>query len=341
MVPGGASEQGASSTWGNDIHGGHEPRRRRRGAIVAAASLAVMALVAAGCSSGRDGAGATESPTETTTAAAATFGSLPSPCGPGDATGATDVGVTEDSVTIGYGDDAGFAALPGAGHEMSDAVKALITWCNDQGGINGRQVKGNYYDAKITEVANAMTAACQGGVFMMVGEGYVFDGGQEEARLGCGLPAIPAYGTSSAFSNGALTYQPSPNPIDRAATNLARPGTPRPTRTRPPRWRVIAATLGASTDTADKQKAAWPKVGRHVPAVRPAVQHRGEADWKPFVQHLKDCGAEAVRSSAPPTRRSRTSCEAADQLDYHPDWLVRRQLLRPVLRGVEHQRLGR
>ena len=300
---------------------GARARRRPRGTIVAAVALAVIALVAAGCSSGRDGAGATESPTATTTAASATFGSLTSPCGPGDATGATDVGVTEDSVTIGYGDDAGFAALPGAGHEMSDAVTSLITWCNEQGGINGRQVKGNYYDAKITEVANAMTEACQGGVFMMVGEGFVFDGGQEQARLGCDLPAIPAYGTSSAFSNGELTYQPSPNPIDRAATNL-------------PAWyaetypdkaarvALIAAALGASTDTADKQKSAWPKVGVTFLPCDQQYNISGEADWKPFVQHLKDCGAEAVSFIGTPNPSLENLLQAADQLDYHPDWLV-------------------
>ena len=54
---------------------------------------------------------------------------------------------------------------------MSDAVGALIEWCNEQGGINGRQVKGNYYDASITEVNNVMTEACTQ-VFMLVGQGF-------------------------------------------------------------------------------------------------------------------------------------------------------------------------
>ena len=56
--------------------------------------------------------------------------------------------------------DAGFQGLPGQGHEASDAVKALIDWCNEQGGINGRQVKGIYYDARITEINNVMAEAC-------------------------------------------------------------------------------------------------------------------------------------------------------------------------------------
>ena len=54
----------------------------------------------------------------------------------------------------------------------------MIEWCNDQGGINGRTVEGNYYDAKITRSTNVMTEACTQ-VFMLVGEGWALDGGAE------------------------------------------------------------------------------------------------------------------------------------------------------------------
>ena len=35
---------------------------------------------------------------------------------------------------------------------MGDAVKAMIAWCDAQGGINGRKIVGDYYDAAITNV---------------------------------------------------------------------------------------------------------------------------------------------------------------------------------------------
>ena len=38
-----------------------------------------------------------------------TFGTLPSPCGKGHATGATDQGVTNTTINIAYGDDRGFS----------------------------------------------------------------------------------------------------------------------------------------------------------------------------------------------------------------------------------------
>ncbi len=289
---------------------------------MASATVAVLALlsVASGCSSGRSDAEPQSDTTTDTVPSGSTFGTLASPCGPGDASGATDRGVTDTDITIGYGDDAGYVGLPGAGHEMSDAVEALISWCNDQGGINGRQVVGTYYDAKITEVVNVITAACEAETFMLVGEGFVFDTGQEEARLGCGLPAVPAYGTSPAFANGTLTYQPEPNPIDYTQTTLAAWYA----KTYPERASKVAAVsanLAASTDTLAKQKSAWPAVGVTFLDCDQTYNISGEADWKPFVQRLKDCGAEAVSFIGTANPSLENFLEAANQLDYHPDWL--------------------
>ena len=58
-------------------------------------------------------------------ASAATFGTLPSPCGTGHAGGSTDQGVTGSTISIAYGDDRGFSGSPGLDQEMGDAVKAM------------------------------------------------------------------------------------------------------------------------------------------------------------------------------------------------------------------------
>ena len=186
----------------------------------ACALVAVLALVSAACGGGRgsdaanDGAGATAT---TDAGGSETFGDLPTPCGPAEegtpSPSPGEQGVSADTVTIGYGDDAGFINAPGTGAEMSDAVEAMIGWCNAQGGINGRTVVGNYYDAKITEANNVMIDACTQ-VFMMVGEGFALDGAAEQTRVGCGLPQVPAYTVNAAVANGPLSFTPSPNPID-------------------------------------------------------------------------------------------------------------------------------
>ena len=174
------------------------------------AVLAALIVVAAACSSDRRRAGGAEAETDTTAADDGAAAPRPTasarstrPAARATAGPAGDQGVTEDQIVIGYGDDAGFPASPGLSHETSDAIEAMIAWCNEQGGINGREIVGNYYDAAITNVANAMTQAC-GEVFMLVGEAWALDSAQEETRVGCGLPAVPTYSVSPEFANGPL-----------------------------------------------------------------------------------------------------------------------------------------
>jgi len=112
-------------------------------------ALVALAVLFAGCGSDRgddptagdsgggdgngDQAGATDAAASDDAAARGdnvAFGDLDSPCGPADETvtagGATDQGVTENQIIIGYGDDAGYAVSPGLSHEASDAIAAMI-----------------------------------------------------------------------------------------------------------------------------------------------------------------------------------------------------------------------
>ena len=83
-------------------------------------ALAVTAVLASACSSDRgDDPSATSSGGSAATADAASsssdakFGTLDSPCGDGDAKGATDQGVSDTEIKIGFGDDRGYAKLRG------------------------------------------------------------------------------------------------------------------------------------------------------------------------------------------------------------------------------------
>jgi ABC-type branched-subunit amino acid transport system substrate-binding protein len=278
-----------------------------------------IALVAGACSSGRSSdAGST---TATTTASAtddSTFGDLASPCSPGDATGATAQGVTNDAITIGYGDDAGYQPAPGLSHQLSDAIKGMIAWCNDQGGINGRKVVGDYYDAKVTEVTNAMTQACSQ-AFMLVGQGWVFDSGQESTRQGCGLPAVPGYAVSPAFSNAPDQVQSVPNPVDYMPTEFAAafqklfPEQIKKTAT-------VYADYPATKDPKDKVVATYPQFGFNFLDCPQVYGIQGESDWKPLAQKLKDCGAEVVYFVGSPYPNFENFLDAANQVDYHPIW---------------------
>jgi ABC-type branched-subunit amino acid transport system substrate-binding protein len=281
--------------------------------------LLALVLVAGACSSGRgDATGTTDAPKTSTPAGDQSFGDLASPCGPGDATGASAQGVTDTSITIGYGDDAGYQPAPGLSHQLSDAMKAMISWCNEQGGINGREITGNYYDAKVLEVNNVMTEACSE-VFMLVGEGWVADSGQEAIRRPCGLPAVPGYAVSPAFSNAPNMIQAVPNPVDYMPTEFAAAFAelfPEEIK----KTSVVFADYPATKDPKDKVVATYPQYGFEFLDCPQTYGIAGESDWKPLAQKLKDCGAEVVYFAGSPYPNFENFLDAANQVDYHPIW---------------------
>ena len=291
-------------------------KRRTSGTVLVVAVVAVLSIFAAACGGSSRSSG--DSTATTKVASATDFGTMASPCGKGDAKGATAQGVTDTSITIGYGDDAGYSAAPGLNKEMSDAIKAMIKWCNDQGGINGRQVTGKYYDAAIMNVNNVMTEACTQ-VFMLVGEGWSLDSAQEKTRLGCKMAAVPTYTVSPAFANGALMIQPVPNPIDK--TPLSAPyqlAQLFPTAVK--KAAIFTANYAATKDTTDKAKAAVPAAGWTFLDCEQVYNIGGESNWTPFVQRLKDCGAEMVYFSGSPAPNFQNVLDAAKQIGYAPKW---------------------
>ncbi|HEX6425270.1 MAG TPA: ABC transporter substrate-binding protein [Acidimicrobiales bacterium] len=253
-------------------------------------------------------------------AVAGGFGSLESPCGDGEGGPATEQGVTEDQIVIGYGDDAGYPQSPGLSHETSDAIEAMIAWCNDQGGINGREIVGNYYDAAITEVVNAVTEACDE-VFMLVGNAWALDSAQEETRLGCDLPSVPTYSVSPEFANAPLTYQAVPNPADIYTAGWAGMiGDLHPDEIK--KATVVYGNFAATIDTKDKVLQTFPEFGFEFLDCPVEYNIAGEPDWKPFAQRLKDCGAEVVYYSGQPYPNMQNLLDDAAQVGYEPIWLV-------------------
>jgi ABC-type branched-subunit amino acid transport system substrate-binding protein len=291
--------------------------------------LAALALVAGACGSDRgddpaadadggDGSAATDA--DDSNAGGDGFGTLESPCGEGDGGPAADQGVSEDEVVIGYGDDAGFTTSPGLSKETSDAIEAMIDWCNDQGGINGRQIVGNYYDAAITNVVNAMTEAC-GQVFMLVGNAWALDSAQEETRLGCELPSVPTYSVSPEFANAPLMYQAVPNPADVYTAGWGgQIAEMFPDEVE--NASVMFGNFAATIDTKDKVVQSLPEYGFEFLDCPVEYNIAGESDWKPLAQRLKNCGAEVVYYSGQPYPNMQNLLDDAAQVDFEPIWLV-------------------
>jgi ABC-type branched-subunit amino acid transport system substrate-binding protein len=283
-------------------------------------------LLAAACGSDHGGGGA--SPTSggtsaggATTAAPAAqkFGTLDSPCGPGDAKGSTANGVTDTSITIGFGDDSDYPPAPGLTSEIGDATKTMIEWCNAQGGINGRQVVGKYYDAKVLQVAEAMTQACNDKVFMLVGDGWALDAGQEQIRIGCQLSAIPTYTVSTAFAHGSGMVQPAPNPGDEGVAAPAfQLATLFPDAVK--KAAFVFAEYPPTRETRDKYAASYPQAGWNFLNCDQVYNIAGESDWKPFADNLKACGVQMavfIGSAAP---NFENLLAASKQVGFNPVW---------------------
>ncbi|CAB4556346.1 unannotated protein [freshwater metagenome] len=294
--------------------------RRRKAGLVTASAIIVLSLLAGACGGGR--ADSSDGNTSTTKTATATdFGTMPSPCGNGEAKGATQKGVTDTSITIGYGDDAGYPGSPGLNKEIADAMKAMIKWCNDQGGINGRQIIGDYHDAAILNVNNAVTDACTKN-FMLVGSGFALDGAGEATRLSCKLAAVPTYTVSPEFANATLMVQPTPNPVNwYDASNAFLLAEKFPTQVK--KAAIFEGNFAATIDSADKAEIAYEQAGwQFMDNCRLQYAIAGESTYLPFIQRLKDCGAEVVYFSGSPAPIFQNVLDAAKQSDFSPIWVT-------------------
>jgi ABC-type branched-subunit amino acid transport system substrate-binding protein len=263
-------------------------------------------------------------------AAAATvtkFGTLPTPCGPGSAKGATEQGVTDTSIHIGYGDDRGYSGSPGLDQEMGNAVRSFISWCNSQGGINGRKVVGDYYDAAVLNSNTVMTQACKTD-FMMVGQGFALDQSAEQTRLGCNLVQVPGFAVGSDVANAYESYQPTPNPVNMSPVSSA--------------YQVKALfpskvlkvgeyseNLSPVEVSMAKAKQAFQQTGWKYLNCPFQIQYTGEPDYTPFAQKLQSCGAQVVYTDVSPSPELYGILQADNQLGYNPIWVGDTNLYSP------------
>jgi hypothetical protein len=250
-----------------------------------------------------------------------TFGTLPSPCGKGHDTGATDKGVTNSTINVAYGDDRGFSGLPGLDQEMGDAVKDMISWCDAQGGIGGRKIVGDYYDAAVTNVGSAITQAC-GKDFMLVGEGFALDGTAEQTRLGCNLAAVPGFTVAPVVANAYEMYQASPNPANASPVSSAYEAE-KLFGSKTKKAGIYDSTLSTQESSTAKAVQAYTAAGwKFLPNCTASIDYNGEANYTPFVQKLQSCGAQIVFNDATPGPTLYGAFEAENQIGYDPIWVM-------------------
>src|SRR3546814_14330790 len=89
---------------------------------------------------------------------------------------------------------------------------AFTKWCNEHGGILGRELDLSDVDVELFGYGPVVSQAGDRD-FALVGGGAVFDDDPNGVRIGCGLPNIAGYVVSAPARLADLQVQPIPNPI--------------------------------------------------------------------------------------------------------------------------------
>ena len=93
---------------------------------------------------------------------------------------------------------------------------------------------------------------------------------------------------------------------------------------------VVYSSLPATIDTTEKVLGTYTSQGfTFLDDCTQTYAIQGEPDWKPFVQRLKDCGAEMVYFSGSPSPYFENLLDAAHQLDFEPIWFTEANFVTP------------
>jgi ABC-type branched-subunit amino acid transport system substrate-binding protein len=300
--------------------------RNRAGPIIA---TVVALLTFAACTRSDDEAGTASeetvagdgSTTTTEAAAGSTFGDLENLCGPapeGETLTESDTGVTAESIQVSAFSDVGFAGRPGLNQELFDSSTAFTEWCNEAGGINGRQIDLQLRDAALTAFQQRVIEACDEGDFMMVGGGAAFDDTGQSERLACELPNLAAYVVSPESVSADLTYVPVANPGPETILfgDLKYLGEEFPEATE--RIALLAGSIPATRILAQKIEEAITALGWEV-VYEDQYNPAGEATWRPFIEGMRARGARGVIYVGEPVGFGQVISAAADA-GYEPDF---------------------
>ena len=173
---------------------------------------------------------------------------------------------------------------------------------------------------------------------MLVGQGFSLDSSQEETRVGCGLGSVPGFSVSPEFAHGPLMVAAGAEPDRLHAGARSRPAIAEAFPEQVKKSAVMYANYAATARHQGQGRSR--RTRRSASSSSTATQEYnigGEDDWKPFVQKLKDCGAEVVYFTGSPNPNFQNFLVGGAQLDYSTDLRHRRELLRPSVRRLERR----
>ena len=296
-----------------------------------AAGAATSAGTGSGYAAPASSGGATSSPgsavatrasgAAATSSASSASSGVGAPAPAGGNGGATDVGVTANSITI-----ANIASIsgvaPGLTQSAQQATEAFAAYVNSQGGIYGRQLKVLPFDDANTTSGNYADAvqACKS-AFALVGSASGFDDGSAQAVSQCGIPDIEAEVSTTQAGDTADIYGASPGNAHYWPL-----GPPNFLKSRYPSAITKAAMLylnvPATAGQAQREMQAYSSVGFHY--IYTAAVSPTEPNYAPYVLQMEQKGVQYVTEYSDVYSAERL-VQAMQQQNWQPkvvDWFA-------------------
>ncbi len=278
-------------------------------------ALMATTLLVAGCS-GRTGSGVEETAASGGKAVTSEFGDLTDVCQSGTSTSSPTQGVTPQQIEVGVFTDMGFTKNP----ELVDAAKVFTSWCNDNGGINGRKLAFNIRDAKLLEVRQRMLEACRED-FALVGGSAALDSLGVKDRLSCTLPEFPSQvaqventGSDLQVGSGASSSRPYDTYAGMHQWLFTEA------------YPASAAAVGIIVADSPVVKSMADRYGESLPAEGATLVYNdlypaaGVSDWTPYAQSIKAKGVKGLIFLG--DFRSLAKLEdVLTSMDYKLDWV--------------------
>ncbi|MET8651383.1 ABC transporter substrate-binding protein [Nocardia aurea] len=286
-----------------------------RGLVILSATALVL-ISACGRDAGDVEQAQPGAPQSAVPAVSGEFADLGSVCGKGTPTKASAQGVSADKIAVGVFTDVGFTKNP----EFVDAAKVFTSWCNDHGGIAGRELEVKVRDANLTEVRQRVREACRDD-FALVGGGAGLDALGVKDRLSCLLPSYPAQvaQTGSIAADLEVSASPSALPFHDIATGFRRwlitegyPGSIG-------RIGMVDADSPVTKVLADKSSETLEGLGATI-VYHDRYPVAGVSDWTPYAHAIKEKQVRGLIFNGQPSQLPKLE-EALTQIGYRPDWI--------------------
>lgn len=294
----------------------------------ALALMTVAALIAAGCGRDEDTDAADDDDGETSEVDGEVagaggrlddgeFGDLGVICQDGDASGESDVGVTDDEIVVGTITDKGSDVRAGLTREMYDTAVAFTEWCNAHGGINGRELVLQDMDAALFEYADRIAEGCED-TFALVGGGAVFDANDEGQREECGLANVAGYVVTPDARAATEQVQPLPNPVtEYPVQHINRFQEIDPEINR---YGLLWVNLPGPLTVAEQARDSAITQGYEI-AFDQEVAAQGETGWANFVRQMRDQDVQVVEYIGEPEDMARL-LEAMQVEGWYPEYVL-------------------